>query len=126
MVEDEGKQDEPKIEFDSAGESLAYISLDQARVLALQHARDKRDVYGRYADQEITWEELSAEESEDYYRIRLAYRPLATSVPLASNSSQSTKRGQLSLGKSYVSPVWRAASSPESQSPSFWWSQYPP
>ena len=42
MVEDEGKKDEPKVEFDSAGQAIADISLDQARVLALQHARDNR------------------------------------------------------------------------------------
>jgi len=74
MAQDEGKE-EDKLEFTSEGETLGYISLDQARVLALQHARDNRDLYGRYANREITWEELSAEESEDYYRIRLAYRP---------------------------------------------------
>ena len=50
MSEDDGKQDETKLEFDSAGEAVAYISLDQARVLALQHARDNRDFYGRYAE----------------------------------------------------------------------------
>ena len=75
MAEDPEKKDEEKFELDSAGESLGYISLDQARVLALQHARDNREFYGRYADREFVWEELSAEESEDYYRIRLAYRP---------------------------------------------------
>ena len=75
MVEDEGKQDEGKLEFTPEGEALGYISLDQARVLALQHARDIREIYGRYADVELTWEELHAEESEDYYRVRLSYRP---------------------------------------------------
>ena len=75
MVEDQDKQDDEKLDFDSAGQALGYISLDQARVLALQHARDNREFYGKYADREITWEELSAEESEDYYRIRLAYSP---------------------------------------------------
>ena len=76
MAADEGKKEEQeKLEFDSAGQAIAYISLDQARVLGLQHARDNRDFYGRYADAELVWEELSAEESEDYYRIRLAYRP---------------------------------------------------
>jgi len=75
MVEDESKQEEEKLEFTREGETLGYISLDQARVLALQHARDNRDFYGRYADRELVWEELSAEESEDYYRVRLSFRP---------------------------------------------------
>ena len=43
MVEDNGKEDEPKLEFDSGGQAIAYISLDQARVLALRHARDNRE-----------------------------------------------------------------------------------
>jgi hypothetical protein len=75
MAEDREKKDDEKLEFDSTGQAIGYISLDQARVLALQHARDNREFYGRYADREITWEELSAEESEDYYRVRLSYRP---------------------------------------------------
>jgi len=75
MVEDNGKEDEPKLEFDSAGQAIGYISLDQARVLALQHARDNRDFYGRYGDQELVWEVASAQETEDYYEVRLSYRP---------------------------------------------------
>jgi len=68
-------KDEEKLEFTPEGETLGYISLDQARVIALQHARDNRELYGRYADTKLVWEELSAEESEDYYRIRLSFRP---------------------------------------------------
>ena len=76
MAEEEGKKEEEKLEFDSTGQAVAYISLDQARVLALQHARDNREFYGRsYAQRDLVWEELNAEESEDYYRIRLSYRP---------------------------------------------------
>ena len=75
MVEDEGKKEEEKFEFDSTGEALGYISLDQARVLAIEHARDNRDFYGRrYSRVELAWEVVSQEESEDYYDIRLSYR----------------------------------------------------
>ena len=50
--------------------------MDQARVLAIEHARDNRDFYGRrYASRELVWEVSSQEESEDYYDIRLFYRP---------------------------------------------------
>ena len=31
MVEDEDKKEEEKLEFDSTGQALAYISLDQAQ-----------------------------------------------------------------------------------------------
>ena len=76
MANEEGSQQEEKFEFDAAGEALGYISLDQARVLALRHARDHQDFYGpRHASVELTWDELSTEESEDYYRIRLSFRP---------------------------------------------------
>ena len=76
MVEDEGKKDEEKLEFDSTGQAVAYISLDQARVLAMEHARDNQDFYRRrYAHRDLVWVELNAEESEDYYRFTLSYRP---------------------------------------------------
>ena len=62
MAEDSGKEDGPKLKFDSAGQAIAYISLDQARVRAIEHARDNRDVYDRlYPRGESAWEEVSAE-----------------------------------------------------------------
>jgi hypothetical protein len=75
MAEEEGKKEEEKFEFDSAGQAVAYISLDQARVLEVQHARDNREFYERYATAELVWEVVSAEETEDYYEIKLVYRP---------------------------------------------------
>ena len=42
MAEDAGKKDDRKVELDSTGQAVAYISLDQVRVLALQYARDNR------------------------------------------------------------------------------------
>ena len=41
MAEDQGKKEE-KFDFTLEGEALGYISLDQARVLAMEHARDNR------------------------------------------------------------------------------------
>ena len=86
MAEEEEKKEEEKLELDSAGQALAYISLDQARVLAKEHARDNRDFYGRrYARRELVWEVLSQEESEDYCDLRLSYlrrTPLPDTSPL--------------------------------------------
>ena len=42
MVEDGDKKDDDKLEFDSTGQAVAYISLDQARVLAIEHDRATR------------------------------------------------------------------------------------
>ena len=76
MAKEDDKKEEEKFELDSAGQALAYISLDQARVLAMEHARDNTGFYGRrYRRRELAWEVVSQEESEDYYDIRLSYRP---------------------------------------------------
>ena len=62
--------------FTAEGEAVGYVSLDQARVLAIRHARDNTDFYGpRFADREMVWEVISAEEGEDYYDIRLSFQP---------------------------------------------------
>ena len=63
MAEENDKKEEEKFELDAAGQALAYISLDQARVLAMEHARDNTGFYGRrYRRRELAWEV----ESEDY------------------------------------------------------------
>ena len=78
LAEEQDKE-EGKLAFTPEGEDLGYLSLDQARVLAVQHARDNRDYYGRaYARRELVWEVMSAEESEDYYDVRLSYRIAGT------------------------------------------------
>ena len=73
MVEDKDKKEDS---FDSAGEAIEYISLDQARILAIRHARENTDLYGRrYRNRELVWEVTSAESDEDYYHISLTFRP---------------------------------------------------
>ena len=74
MGEDESKKED--FEFTPEGEALGYISLDQARVLAVEFARDNTDFYGRrYRGRTLVWEVTSSEETEDYYQIRLSFRP---------------------------------------------------
>ena len=59
---DNEKKDEEKLEFTPEEEGLGYISMDQARVLALRTARDNTDFYGpTYSDQGFVQEEPSAE-----------------------------------------------------------------
>ena len=45
MVDEEDKFDQ--FAFDSSDEALGYISLEQARLVAIQHARDNTEFYGR-------------------------------------------------------------------------------
>ena len=58
------------------GEVLEYIGLDQARIKAIEYARDNTDFYGpKYEGVYFAWEFKSAEETEDYYEINLSFRP---------------------------------------------------
>ena len=63
--------------FDDFGEEVGgYISLEQASVTAINHARNNTDFYGEsYTGNQLTWEVLSTEEGEDYYFVRLSWRP---------------------------------------------------
>ena len=75
MAQDDNTK-EDKFEFDSAGQELAYIGLDHARVLAIRHARDNPEFYGeRYSGVSMVSELISAEESDYYYDIKLSFRP---------------------------------------------------
>ncbi len=76
MVEDEGKKEEEKFPFTTEGEGLGYITMEQARVLAIQHARDNIGFYGpAYARVTLVWEAVSQEEGEYFYEILLSFRP---------------------------------------------------
>ena len=74
MPDYEGK-DEIRIEFTPEGETPNYISLDQVLMLAFQHARNNREIYGRFANGELIWALDRAHETEDFYDVRLSYRP---------------------------------------------------
>ena len=46
MVEEQGKQEEEKFDFTREGEALGYISMDQARVMAMRTASETPGAYG--------------------------------------------------------------------------------
>ena len=74
---EETKKEEEKLDFTSEGEALGYISLDQARILALRLAREDISVYGeKYSETRFAWEVTDAEDGEDYYQIRISFRPI--------------------------------------------------
>ena len=82
MAEDPEKKDEEKFEFDSAGQALGYISLDQAGVLAIQTARGTPGEYGsQYQDVPMAFEVSNGHDTEDYedlYTITCPSGPRAT------------------------------------------------
>jgi len=75
MAADQGNKEEEKFDFDAAGESLGYISLEQARVLAMETARDQPGHYRRFARVSMVFSAVEQEEGEDYYTITLSFRP---------------------------------------------------
>ena len=76
MVDEAGKKEEEKFDFTSEGESLGYISLDQARVLALRTSTETPGDYGpAYRDVTMAFEVVEAQETEDHYIITMSIRP---------------------------------------------------
>ena len=76
MTEDKGKEEE---KFDLSPELEGYINLDEARVLALQHARDNCEVYGRYAEIELVVEVIGAVQTKTSTRSHsLSYHPVTS------------------------------------------------
>ena len=66
MDEDLGKKEE-KFDFTPEGESLGYISLEQARLLAMQTARETPGDYGgQYQDISMAFEVSTGQDTEDY------------------------------------------------------------
>ena len=76
MTEDQGKQDQEKLEFTPEGETLGYISSDQATVLAMRVARDAPGAYGRrFRNVPMAFEITEGTETEDHYIVTLSFRP---------------------------------------------------
>ena len=75
MAEDQGKEEE-KFDFTPEGEVLGYISLDQARLLAMSTAGETPGDYGRrFRDVPMALEVETATEEEDSYTVTLSFRP---------------------------------------------------
>ena len=75
MPKEPGKEEE-KFEFTPEGEDLGYISLDQAKVLAMRTARESPGDYGnRFEGTTMAFEAVETEDTEDHYVITLSLRP---------------------------------------------------
>jgi hypothetical protein len=73
MAENDGGRDQNS---QPAGSSGSFVSLDQARDIALGHARENLDLYGgRWSKRALTWSVSVAEEREDAYYVQLSYQP---------------------------------------------------
>ncbi|MCH7622049.1 MAG: hypothetical protein IH870_09140, partial [Chloroflexi bacterium] len=75
MAEDPDEK-EDKFDFTAEGEALGYISLEQARLLAMQTARDNPGNYGtQFSDVPMVFDLVDQEDGEDYYIVTLSLRP---------------------------------------------------
>ena len=75
MVEENDKK-EDKFEFDYAGEARGYISLDQARVLAMRTAMEAPGDYGRrFQGVPMAFDVVEESDTEDHYVITLSFCP---------------------------------------------------
>lgn len=75
MAADEGNK-EDQFSFTDQGEALGYISLEQARVVAMRTARDQPGDYGRrFSSVLMVFNVVEQEEGEDYYIVTLSLRP---------------------------------------------------
>ena len=72
MAEDKGKEEE----FDFTAEGEGYISLADARVLAVRTAVETPGDYGRqYRGVAMVFEAVESGEDDDYYTVVLSFRP---------------------------------------------------
>jgi len=75
LAEEPDKKDD-KFEFTPEGESVEYISLGDARVMAIRHARENTEIYGAdYQDTTMVWRPVSQVEEEEFYEIQLSFQP---------------------------------------------------
>jgi len=74
VAEDRGKEEEEKFDFTAEGEG--YISLDEARVLAMQTANSVPGDYGSaYQGVNMVFEMVEHGEDDDFYYVTLSFRP---------------------------------------------------
>jgi sugar lactone lactonase YvrE len=73
VAEDQGKEEE---KFDFTPEGEGYISLDEARVLAMRTAVETPGNYGSaYQGVDMFFEVVEATETDDFYYVTLSFRP---------------------------------------------------
>ena len=75
MAEDADNK-EDQFDFTSQGEAMSYISIAQARLLAMQTARETPGDYWRgFTGTLMAFEVIESSEDEDYYIVTLGIRP---------------------------------------------------
>ena len=87
MAEEQGKEEE-KFDFTSEGEAVGYISLDQARLLAMQTARETPGEYG-----------------SEYQGVSMAFQPWESSCRLGRGDGQASDHWAIFTDSTLTSTV---------------------
>ena len=75
MAEEEGKKNE-KFDFTPQAEAVGFVTLDQARLIAIQRAQEESGNYGpSWQSVPMVFEVVDAEETEDDYSLSLSFHP---------------------------------------------------
>ena len=75
VAEDQRSQEEEQSESQRPGSAGEAVLSDLPGIIALRHARENQDFYGRrFASMDLAWDVVSQEEVADGYRVQLSYR----------------------------------------------------
>jgi len=59
-------------------QEINTITLERARLQAVQYAQQNQDPYGPTAQQQLVWEVIASEAKDEFYYITLSHRPFGT------------------------------------------------
>ena len=75
MTEVQDPQEEDQPESQRPGSAGEAVLSDLPGIIALRHARENQDFYGRrFASMDLAWDVVSQEEVADGYGVQLSYR----------------------------------------------------
>ena len=75
MAESRERRGQRRTAISPEGGKPVDVSLDLALEMAFEYARNNREFYGRYATVELIWQFVRTRETQEYYEVRLSYRP---------------------------------------------------
>jgi len=94
--------EEDKSDTTTEGESPGYISLQQARTLAMRTAAEEPGTYGQgLASAGMVYDVAEQKKGEDYYEITLSFRPEGILPERRGGSSSPSLKMEESLAANY-------------------------
>ena len=103
--------------FTPEGEALGYISLEQARLVAMQTARDDPGNYGsRFSGVRMVYEVVEQDEGEDYYTITMTFRPEGDFRGTPGREQFVIEKEGRVAYRQVIEPTWRRAQIPDPSS----------